>query len=77
MHTLIYIRDTVGAVPYWACDEKLMDAVERFKRLTGKIPSAKASIVAFSGSLEDLDKIQVNDLGDIGYPEGLTRTFLQ
>ena len=75
--TYVVVRDIVGPVPYWAIDESLPKAKSRFKRLSGKFPSNKASIVAFTGKSEDLDKISVNDLGDIHYPKALTRSVIQ
>ena len=77
METLIYIRDTNGVVPYWAADETLPKAKARYKRLSGKFPSKNASIVAFTGSYEDIQKIGVNDLGDISYPKTVTRVVIQ
>lgn len=77
MHTYIVVRDVIGATPYWATDESLPKVRSRFKRLTGKYPSKKASIIAFTGELEDLDQIAVNDMGDIHYPKSLTKSVLQ
>lgn len=77
METLIIVRDAVGAVPYWAADESLPLVRSRFKRLSGKFPSKKASIVAFTGSVEDIDKIRVDDLGSISYPKTVSRVELQ
>ncbi len=77
METYIVVRDTIGPVPYWVIDESLPKAKQRFKRLTGKFPSAKASIVAFTGPTEELDKLQVNDLGDVIYSKKLTRAQIQ
>lgn len=77
MHTSIIVRDIVGSVPYWAGDETLPKARARFKRLTGKYPSTKASIVAFTGSFEDINNIQINDLGDITCSKAVVKTIIQ
>lgn len=77
MQTYVVVRDAVGAAPYWATDEDLAKARARFKRLSGKFPSSKASIIAFTGELEDLDNIQVDDLGDIHYSKKLVKTVIQ
>lgn len=77
VETRVYIRDVAGVVPYWACDEDLAKARYRFKRLSGRAPSKKASIIAFTGTLEELDKISVNDLGDIQYPKSVSKAVLQ
>ncbi len=75
--TYIVVRDVINAVPYWACDEGLPAVKQRFKRLTGKYPSKKASIIAFQGKFEDVDNISVNDLGDINYSKNLTKVVIQ
>lgn len=77
METHIVVRDIVGPVPYWVIDIDLPKAKARFKRLTGKFPSSKASIVAFTGTPEFIDEISVNDLGDIIYNKNLTRATIQ
>lgn len=77
METTIFIRDTNGVVPYWACDETLPLAKARYKRLSGKYPSKKASIIAFTGTSEQIDAIRINDLGDISYPKDITKIVLQ
>jgi hypothetical protein len=77
MQTSIIVRDIVGPVPYWASDETLPKARARFKRLTGKFPSKEASIMAFTGELEDLDKISIDDLGTINYPKNVTKVTIQ
>lgn len=77
MYTYVVVRDVVGAVPYWATDESLPKVRARFKRLSGKFPSKKASIVAFTGSLEDLDNIAVNDMGDVMYSKNLVKSVIQ
>lgn len=69
MDTFYVIRDMSNAVPYWSADYTLEDAKKRYKRLTGKMPSKKATISIFKGEIMELDKIQVNDLGDILYPK--------
>lgn len=71
--TYIVVRE----FPYWVTDESLPKARTRFKRLTGKYPSNKATITAFTGELEDLDNIQVNDMGDILYSKNLIKADLQ
>lgn len=73
----IIVRDVVGAVPYWAGDETLPQVRARFKRLTGRFPSKKASILAFEGDLDLIDKITINDLGDILYSKDLTTIKIQ
>lgn len=73
----VVVRDVVGYVPYWAVDEDLKSARARFKRLSGKFPSKNASILIFTGSLEDIDKVSINDLGDVSYPKTLQRIVLQ
>lgn len=77
MQTYIVVRDVVGAVPYWATDESLPEARARFKRLTGKFPSSKASIVAFTGTFENLQGLTVNDMGDISYHKDLVKSVIQ
>lgn len=77
METYIVVRDAVGAVPYWATDISLPKVKARFKRLSGKFPSASASIIAFTGKFEDLEEITVDDLGDIRYPKALTKSVIQ
>lgn len=75
--TYIVIRDTNGAVPYWVIDENLPKAKARYKRLSGKFPSKKASIIAFTGSFENLDNIYINDMGDIEYHKDLVKSVIQ
>lgn len=75
--TYVVVRDVIGSVPYWVIYEGLPEARTRFKRLTGKFPSKKASIIAFTGEFKDLDRLTVNDLGDIIYSRGLTKAVLQ
>jgi hypothetical protein len=82
MNQIVVVRDVVQshvgyAVPYWAIDEDLPSVRARFKRLSGKFPSKKASILAFSGSAQEIDKVSVNDMGDITYPKTLTKIVLQ
>jgi len=77
METLIIVRDVNGAVPYWAADHTLPLVKARYKRLSGKFPSKNASIIAFTGPSEDLEKIQINDMGDISYPKTLARAEIQ
>lgn len=77
LRTYVVVRDVVGSVPYWAADESLPKVKARFKRLTGKFPSKKASIVALTGEYEHLEKVFVNDLGDISYPKELTLAVIQ
>lgn len=77
MQTYIVVRDVVPPVPYWVVDEDLAKARARFKRLTGKFPSAKASIIALTGEWEDLQKISVDDMGDVHYPKTLTKAVIQ
>lgn len=77
LHTQIIVRDVINSIPYWASDETLPKVKSRFKRLTGKYPSKNASIMLFSGNFEDLDKIQINDLGDIIYRSTVTKITLQ
>lgn len=77
MQTYVVVRDVVGFVPYWTIDESLPLARARFKRLTGKFPSSKASIVAFTGKFEHLNNLQVNDLGDVIYHKSLTKAVIQ
>ncbi len=71
--TQIVVRDN----RYWVCDEDLPSAKKRFKRLSGKFPSKHASIIAFSGSPEDLEKITIDDMGTINYPKHLEQIVLQ
>lgn len=77
MQTYIVVRDINGAVPYWAIDESLPKARARYKRLSGKFPSKKASIIAFTGNFEDLNELYVNDLGDVVYRKSLTKAVIQ
>lgn len=73
METIVIVRDVVGAVPYWAADESLSKVKARFKRLSGKFPGKRAIIDVFTGKSEDIEKISVNDLGDISYPKGICK----
>lgn len=75
--TYIVVRDVVPPVPYWAIDEDLPKARARFKRLSGRFPSSKASIVALTGEWEDLQNISVDDMGTIQYPKTLTKAVIQ
>lgn len=77
METKIIVRDVVGPFPYWAADESLPKVRARFKRLTGKFPSSKAKINAFTGPSEDIDKIELDDLGTIRYPKTVTNVEIQ
>jgi hypothetical protein len=77
MNTRIVVRDIVGPVPYWAIDETLPKAKARFKRLSGKFPSNKATILAFTGEQDHLDELYVNYLGDIRYHKSLTKAVIQ
>lgn len=76
-NNIIVVRDIVGPVPYWVMDEDLPKARSRFKRLTGKFPSKKASIIAFHGEDSELDSITINDLGDVSYSKQLIKIVLQ
>lgn len=75
--TRIYVRDVVGAVPYWACDISLPKVKSRFKKLTGKFPSKEAIITAFTGKFEDLERISIDDMGTINYPKTVVKINLQ
>lgn len=75
--TYVVVRDIVGSVPYWAIDESLPKVKARFKRLSGKFPSKKASIVALTGDYEKLEQISVNDLGDLSYSKDLSFAVIQ
>lgn len=75
--TRIYVRDVVGYVPFWVCDESMSKARNRFKRLTGKFPSKKAIITVFSGKFEDLEQIGIDDMGTINYPKTIVKINLQ
>jgi hypothetical protein len=77
MQTTVIIRDVVGYTPYWASDDTLPQARARFKRLTGKFPSSKATIVAFAGESKHIDAIIIDDLGDIRYNKALTKIVIQ
>lgn len=77
VQTYIVVRDVEGAIPYWVIEEDLPKAKARFKRLSGKFPSSKASIIAFTGKFEDLNNLSVNDLGDISYSKKLTKSVIQ
>lgn len=77
MKSLIVIRSVAGSVPYWVIDETIDKAKERFKRMTGKAISAKASIVEFSGTSDELESLGVNDLGDIRYHKNLVKKVIQ
>ncbi len=73
-HKKIIIRDN----SYWAADESLMTCIARFKRLSGKYPSAKADITMFEGTFEEIENIGVdNDLGDIRYAKNLKIVRIQ
>ncbi len=73
IEALVVIRE----FPYWVSDENLPKARARFKRLTGKLPTSKARINVFAGTYARLDKITVNDMGDISYPKELTMVVIQ
>ena len=75
--TRVVVRDAVGPVPYWAVDEDLPKVKARFKRLSGRFPSNRASIIAFTGEWKHLELIEINDLGDITYPKELTKAVIQ
>lgn len=77
MPTLIVVRDIIGPVPYWVMDETLSQARARFKRLSGRFPSKKASIIALTGSNDDLDSVTINDLGDVSYNKNLVMAVIQ
>lgn len=77
METYIVVRDVVPPVPYWVIDESLPKARARFKRLTGKFPSKKASIVALTGPTDDLENIYVDELGTLHYAKTLTKAVIQ
>lgn len=77
METLIIVRDVNGAVPYWASGDSLPQARKNYKKFSGKFPSKKASIIAFEGHKIDIEKIWVNDLGDVSYPKTVTKIILQ
>lgn len=69
VHSII-IRQVVGITPYWACDENLKDARFRFKRLTGKYPTDKAQYTLLVGTLEQIDSVEIDELGTIHAPLG-------
>jgi hypothetical protein len=73
METMIIVRD----YPHWASDETLPKVRARFKRLTGTFPSKLAEIVAFTGSVESIAKITIDEIGTINYPKDVTRAQLQ
>jgi hypothetical protein len=66
----VIIRQAVGYVPYWACDDTLKDARHRFKMLTGKYPTDKAQHTLAVGSFEQINSIEIDDLGTIHAPAG-------
>ena len=71
METRIVVREVLGFTPYWVWDETLHLARTRFKRLTGKYPSEKARIHALRGSIDDVEEIVINDLGDLSVPKSV------
>lgn len=75
--TYIVVREILGVVPWYAIDESLPQVRARFKRLTGRFPSSRAVITAFTGTFEDLEKIQVNDMGEILYSSNLVKAKIQ
>ena len=75
--TLIIVRDLLGPVPYWAADETLPMARNRFKRLTGKFPSNKAIVRAFKGPFKEINRIMVDDMGSISYPKSVVMVNIQ
>lgn len=77
METYIVVRDVVPPVPYYVVEESLPKARARFKRLTGRFPSKKASIIALTGTFEDLQQISVDDMGSVSYPKTLTKAVIQ
>lgn len=77
METLIIVREPIGPIPYWGSGETLTKARTNFKKVSKKFPTKRASIVAFKGSSEDIDLVQINDLGDINYPRSLKRIEIQ
>lgn len=76
MTSVIYVRDVVGYVPYWASDITLKDTKNRFKRVSGKFPSKNATWTIFYGEYEKIGEISVNDLGDISYPKGVIKILI-
>ena len=76
METLIIIRDTNGVVPYWSSGYNLKEARANYKKHSGKFPSKNAIYRVYRGTREDLDKIEINDLGDIIYPKKVTQIVL-
>lgn len=74
MSTYLVVRE----FPYWAIGESLPKARANFKRVSGKFPTKKASIVAFTGELSDLENLQIDDvMGDILYSKRLIRSIIQ
>lgn len=70
----VYIREN----NHWVCDENLMLSIARFKRLTGKLPTEKASIVCFEGKILDVEKIRIDEeMGAVQYPINVKRMIVQ
>ena len=74
---IIFIRDIVGAVPYWSKGENLKIAKKNYKKFSKRFPSKNAVITGYWGLSEKIYKITVNDLGDIISPAGLVRIDIQ
>lgn len=63
---------------YWVFEEGIMQAVRRFKRLTGKFPTEQADITVFSGESDEVDKIEISEIdGTVSYPKTLQKIKLQ
>lgn len=73
MSTLIIVRE----FPYWASGKDLPEARKNFRKFANHFPTKQSLIVAYSGSDEDLEKIEVDDMGSVSYPKTVTRVSLQ
>jgi hypothetical protein len=69
METMIIVRE----FPYWSSGSNYREARSNFKSTSGKFPSSKASIVAFSGAPDRIAELRINDMGDISYPKDVNK----
>lgn len=72
--TLVIVRQN----NYWGSGKDLAEARNNYKRASGKYPTSNASIIAYTGTPEETDKITVDDFdGTINYPKTISRVVLQ
>ncbi len=76
-NTRVLVLDVVGAGVYYAIAGSLTSARAKFKKLSGKFPSSKATIMAFLGREEAMEHITVDKLCQITWPQGVTGIRVQ